>query len=90
VPQLGEPLPSDLGRPILDHQRPLDMAGLTDPTDAAGQRAAQAAEAERQRLAAAQRAARESGVMKPTLSITHHSAGGRSSPPRLTFFLSEI
>lgn len=62
VPQLGAPLPGDLGRPILNHQRTLDMAP-EDGSDEAARRAAQEAEAERQRIAAEQRAARESGVM---------------------------
>lgn len=52
VQQLGPPLPGDLGRPILAHQRA--MAGSTQVS--AVDPAAQAAEAER-------RAARESGVM---------------------------
>jgi type IV secretion system protein VirB10 len=55
VPRLGPPLPGDLGRPILDHQRSLDAP-------IPGDRAA-AAEAERQRLAAAGEAARSSGVI---------------------------
>ena len=62
VPQLGAPLPGDLGRPILNHQRSLGMMPEESADDAA-RRAAQAAEAERQRIAAEQRAARESGVM---------------------------
>jgi len=62
VPQLGAPLPGDLGRPILNHQRALDMVP-EDSSDEAARRAAQEAEAERQRIAAEQRAARESGVM---------------------------
>lgn len=62
VPQLGAPLPGDLGRPILNHQRGLDMVP-EDTGDEAARRAAQEAEAERQRIAAEQRAARESGVM---------------------------
>jgi len=62
VPQLGAPLPGDLGRPILSHQR---EEGLGPPDAAAGAaaRAAQEVEAERQRLAAEQKAARESSVM---------------------------
>ncbi len=62
VPQLGAPLPGDLGRPILNHQRGLGMVPK-DTGDEAARRAAQEAEAERQRIAAEQRAARESGVM---------------------------
>lgn len=59
VPQLGPPLPGDLGKPILDRQRSLDM---TVPP-AGPEQAAQAAEVERQRLVAVRKAARESGVM---------------------------
>ena len=62
VPQLGPPLPGDLGRPILDHQRQMGLAP-GEPADEAARRAAQEAEAERQRFAAEARAARESGVM---------------------------
>lgn len=60
APPLGPPLPGDLGRPILEHQRSL---GPDAPPDAAADRAAQAAEAERQRIEAERKAARESGVM---------------------------
>lgn len=66
VPRLGPPLPGDLGRPILEHQRRLEeeraaaVPGAappqTDPAQAA-------AEAERQRLLAAREAARNSGVV---------------------------
>ena len=59
VPQLGAPLPGDLGKPILDHQRSLGMAVPPAGPD----QASQAAEAERQRVAAEHKAARESGVM---------------------------
>lgn len=62
VPLLGPPLPGDLGRPILDHQRRMGMVP-GEPADEATRRAAEEAEAERQRLAAEARAARESGVM---------------------------
>lgn len=63
VPKLGPRLPGDLGRPILEKQRELDMMGPTDPIADAAARAAQEAETERQRLAAEQRAARQSSVM---------------------------
>jgi type IV secretion system protein VirB10 len=66
VPQLGPPLPGDLGKPILDHQREMGMASvdpIADPAAEAAARAAQEAEAERQRLLAERKAARESGVM---------------------------
>lgn len=63
VPQLGAPLPGDLGRPILARQRENEAAlqggapvGSADP-------AAQAAETERQRILAERRAARESSVL---------------------------
>ncbi|MCW4460834.1 conjugal transfer protein TrbI [Sphingomonas sp. BT-65] len=63
VPQLGPPLPGDLGRPILNHQREMGAPMPTDPAADAVARAAQQAEAERQRIAAERKAARESGVM---------------------------
>ena len=59
VPLLGPPLPGDLGKPILDRQRSLGMAVPPAGLD----QAAQAAEAERQRVAAERKAARESVVM---------------------------
>src|SRR5690606_19733838 len=57
VPQLGPPLPGDLGRPILKRSREVGAPVPMGSSDAAAQ-AAQEREAERQRLAAAQRAAR--------------------------------
>ncbi|WP_337180629.1 TrbI/VirB10 family protein [Sphingopyxis granuli] len=74
VPQLGPPLPGDLGKPILDHQREIGMAPI-ESADEAARRAAQEAEAERQRLAAEERAARESGVM---LQIAGNATGARA------------
>jgi len=62
VPQLGPPLPGDLGRPILEHQREAGVAPA-DPSADAVQRAGQEAEAERQRVETERRSARESGVM---------------------------
>lgn len=67
TPILGDPLPGDLGKPILDRQREL-AAGGAMPADAAavpqGMTAAeQAAEAARQRIAAQAHQAREAGVM---------------------------
>lgn len=64
TPVLGPPLPGDLGRPILEHQRGLasqgdgPVAGTKAPTAAE-----QAAEAERQRIASQAYQAREAGVM---------------------------
>jgi type IV secretion system protein VirB10 len=66
VPRLGPPLPGDLGRPILEHQRSLaePVPPAAEATPPAGPDPAQAAiEAERQRLAAAREAARSSGVI---------------------------
>ncbi|WP_096701054.1 TrbI/VirB10 family protein [Magnetospirillum sp. 15-1] len=57
-PQLGPPLPGDLGRPILERQRQLGLAPLTD----------HAAEAERQRLASQALKAREAGVFFPIVA----------------------
>ena len=80
VPQLGVPLPGDLGRPILNHQRGLDMVGPpNDPAADAAARAAQEAEAERQRIAAEQRAARESGVMLQLAGATQRAGSATSS-----------
>jgi type IV secretion system protein VirB10 len=80
VPQLGAPLPGDLGRPILEHQREMGAAPVTDPAVDAAQRAAQEAETERQRLAAAQRSARESGVMMQLASGGQAGAAASPSP----------
>ncbi|ALR19211.1 TrbI/VirB10 family protein [Sphingobium baderi] len=67
TPILGDPLPGDLGKPILDRQRELAAGGAvpSDPVTAPrGMTAAeQAAEAERQRIAAQAHQAREAGVM---------------------------
>jgi len=63
IPILGQPLPGDLGRPILERQRQLEAGGVlpADPAmPPAMTRQEQAAEAERQRIAAQ---AREAGVM---------------------------
>lgn len=73
VPPLGPPLPGDLGKPILDHQREIGMASV-NPAEEAARRAAQEAEAERQRLVAEERAARESGVM---LQVAGNAIGAR-------------
>jgi len=62
VPQLGEPLLGDLGRPILNRRRELGMTSL-ETTDEAENAVAQKADAERERLAAEERAARTSSVM---------------------------
>lgn len=59
IPKLGPPLPGDLGRPILEHQR----AMATEPVTGEEARADQAAATERERRAAELRAARESGLL---------------------------
>lgn len=58
VPQLGPPLPGDLGKPILEHQQSI----LTAP-DPAAEQVEQSQAADRQRRIAEVRSARESGVL---------------------------
>ncbi len=59
VPKLGPPLPGDLGRPILNHQRAMGI----EPAIGEAGRADQTAATERDRRAAELRAARESGLL---------------------------
>ncbi|MFP5434758.1 MAG: TrbI/VirB10 family protein [Alphaproteobacteria bacterium] len=59
VPKLGPPLPGDLGRPILNHQRAMGM----ESANGEASRADQAAATERDRRAAELKAARESGLL---------------------------
>lgn len=80
VPRLGPPLPGDLGRPILERQRALGDDPTTPMADAA-QRAAQEAEAERQRMASERRAARESGIMVQIAGADVPPATSSSAPP---------
>jgi type IV secretion system protein VirB10 len=85
VPQLGPPLPGDLGRPILDHQRELNTQ--IDPAEDAAAQAAQKAQAERQRIAAERLAARESGVMLElagSASRTAAATPAATQPPAST------
>lgn len=77
VPQLGPPLPGDLGRPILEHQR---LVGAPLPP-AGPDQAAQAAEAERQRVAAERIAARESGVMMQMSGTRSAAASAEAAAP---------
>jgi type IV secretory pathway VirB10-like protein len=89
VPQLGDPLPGDLGRPILNRRRELGIPSQ-ETIDEAARAAAQEAEAERQRLAAEKRAARMSSVMLPVtretptvataLSLSRTVEGGAAAP----------
>ncbi|MES2022306.1 MAG: TrbI/VirB10 family protein [Pseudomonadota bacterium] len=70
VPKLGPPLPGDLGRPILDHQRAMGIA----PIGGEAARADQAAATERDRRASELKAARESGLLV--------QSGNRADPTR--------
>ena len=76
MPQLGAPLPGDLGRPILEHQRSIGAALPPSGPD----QAAQAAEAERQRIAAERKAARESGVMMQLSGANRPAAASAEGP----------
>ncbi|MFT4254905.1 MAG: TrbI/VirB10 family protein [Caulobacter sp.] len=81
-PQLGPPLPGDLGRAVLDHQRASTLAGSKQPIkDEPTTRAQQAAEAESQRLAGQASQAREAGVMVQgaSRSLAENSVAGASS-----------
>lgn len=75
APKLGPPLPGDLGRPILNHERAMPAeAGIGSN---AAQLAEQAAAAERQREAAELKAARESGL----LATSNPSSAAGLAPP---------
>lgn len=76
IPKLGPPLPGDLGRPILAAQRKMATEGQ-GPAVGIDQ-AAQAAEAERQRLQAEQRKVREAGVMMQLAQSPNASVGAVS------------
>ncbi|MES2137375.1 MAG: TrbI/VirB10 family protein [Pseudomonadota bacterium] len=82
VPRLGPPLPGDLGRPILEHQRSLDAVPprSLDMGAAGAERAQAAAEAERERLAAAKAAARSSPVIVQLTGGAGPSNAAPSSP----------
>lgn len=71
VPKLGPPLPGDLGRPILNHQRAMGI----EPASGEASRADQAAATERDRRAAELKAARESGLLV--------QSGNRTDPTRV-------
>jgi type IV secretion system protein VirB10 len=80
VPRLGPPLPGDLGRPILEHERSLAETGTPAPPAGSGTEADReraAAEAERQRLAAARDAARSSSVV---VQLSGRAAGSAPAP----------
>ena len=70
VPKLGPPLPGDLGKPILEHQQSTLMA------DAGGaQRPDANAAAERERVLAEAKSARESAILVHGGSTTEAAAG---------------
>ncbi|MCM8731966.1 TrbI/VirB10 family protein [Hephaestia sp. GCM10023244] len=72
VPPLGPPLPGDLGRAVLDRQRQLEAEGGPSQESPATAMTPQeqAAEAERQRLAAQVHQAREAGVIAQSAART--------------------
>jgi type IV secretion system protein VirB10 len=79
TPILGQPLPGDLGRPILERQRQLEAGGGIVMGDShAMTPEEQAAEAERQRIAGQAAQAREAGVMVQS-SGRAAAAGGEST-----------
>ncbi|WP_066659476.1 MULTISPECIES: TrbI/VirB10 family protein [unclassified Sphingomonas] len=73
APQLGPPLPGDLGRPILKHQQAIAADG-TPPQATAAEQAAQAARAQ---AAAERKAARESPVL---VQAGNRTAAGEAAP----------
>jgi type IV secretion system protein VirB10 len=79
VPRLGPPLPGDLGRPILEHQRNIDERPSTslDTTAAEREPVRSAAEAERRRVEVARQAARSSPVM---VQLTHGGGAAVTAP----------
>jgi type IV secretion system protein VirB10 len=77
APKLGPPLPGDLGRAVVDQQR-RDRVEVSPPVSSTSTPADQAAEAERQRLAAQAHQAREAGVM---VQATARGAGETASAP---------
>lgn len=76
IPKLGPPLPGDLGRPILEHQRKLKAT--YPPAGAVDDRAARLAE-DRERRVAEELAARQSAVMM-TLGESKGPAVAASAP----------
>lgn len=80
VPELGPPLPGDLGRPILDHQRSLEDSEIGSAASSAADRARDAAEAERQRRLAEREAARASGVIVQRTGPAGGGGAGDGSP----------
>ena len=81
VPRLGPPLPGDLGRPILEQQRSLEAAQSPTGVPPAIDQAQTAAEAERERVAAARVAARTSAVL---VQLEGSRSSGATAEPPLT------
>ena len=77
VPKLGPPLPGDLGRPILERQRQLAVEGQGSGPDPA----AQAVAAERERLLAERKAARESGLLVSRTQAASSESVAIAGPP---------
>ncbi|MGN6848879.1 MAG: TrbI/VirB10 family protein [Sphingomicrobium sp.] len=90
VPRLGPPLPGDLGRAILDHERGREqpVSGSSAAPDGLSGRQS-AAQAERERAMAAREAARTAGLMvqlgagepNPPTSIAGGVSGPSAQPP---------
>lgn len=77
VPKLGPPLPGDLGRPIVEHQRATAIEVASDqasPTE-------QAATTERDRRAAELKAARESGLLVQSGNRANPAGSGDLEQP---------
>ena len=88
APTLGPPLPGDLGRPILERQRQLALDSSSTGQTAIDQNVA----AERERLLAQAKAARESGVLvssgatSPAVTVAQPSSGdatGAADQPKV-------
>lgn len=79
VPRLGPPLPGDLGRPILEQQRSLDVATASRTAPGADQ-AQVAAEAERERVVAERQAARSSPVLVQLQGPRNATASAEPQP----------
>jgi type IV secretion system protein VirB10 len=80
VPQLGPPLPGDLGPSILQRQRELAAGGAAPPAPTTMTPGKQAAEAERQRLVQQAQQARESGVLVRTSARPATNAEAPAAP----------
>ena len=77
VPQLGPPLPGDLGRPILERQRQL----AAETGEGGDQQARQAADAERQQRLAELKAARQSGLLVQNGAKASAQPDAAAQPP---------